>query len=35
MFPEVDLSFSLSKVCIYKADDNGAVYELVQEFMIN
>jgi 2'-5' RNA ligase len=32
--PESRLSFTLSKVCIYKADDNGAVYELLQQFMI-
>jgi len=33
-FPEVDLSFELSKICIYKADDNGAAYELIKEFQI-
>ena len=34
-FPAVDLSFDIGKVCVYKADDNGAVYELVREFRIN
>ena len=36
-FPEVaetNLSFNTSKICVYKADDNGAVYELVKEFII-
>lgn len=33
-FPAAELSFSLTKVCIYKADDNGAVYELLEEFKI-
>lgn len=32
--PEVELSFNLSKICIYKADDNGAVYELIKSFEI-
>lgn len=34
-FPETNLSFTLSKVCVYKADDNGAVYEKLAEFSIN
>lgn len=34
VLPTTDLSFNLSKVCIYKADDNGAIYELVQEFQV-
>lgn len=33
-FPEAQLSFELSKVAIYKADDNGAVHELIKEFQI-
>lgn len=28
------LSFQLSKVCVYKADDNGAIYEKLGEFII-
>jgi 2'-5' RNA ligase len=32
--PEVNLSFELSKVCIYRADDNGAVYDKLAEFQI-
>jgi 2'-5' RNA ligase len=32
--PEADLSFQLSKVCIYKADDNGVVYELIEAFQV-
>ena len=32
--PAADLSFDLRKVCIYKADDNGAVYELVREYKV-
>lgn len=31
---EAALSFDLRKVCIYKADDNGAVYELLKECTI-
>jgi len=34
-FASARLSFQLGKVCIYKADDNGAVYELLKEFPIN
>jgi hypothetical protein len=30
--PEASLSFTLGRVCVYKADDNGAVYELIKEF---
>lgn len=33
-FPEAQLSFSLSKIGIYKADDNGAVYELIKEYRV-
>lgn len=33
-FPSVNLSFNLKKVSLYKADDNGAVYELVKEFLV-
>lgn len=33
-FAPAKLSFQLSKVCIYKADDNGAVYEKIGEFSI-
>jgi hypothetical protein len=32
--PEVSLSFMLDKICLYKADDNGAVYELIKEFHV-
>lgn len=32
--PEAELSFDLNKVCIYKADDNGAVFELIKEFEV-
>lgn len=32
--PAAALSFDLGKVCIYRADDNGAVYELIREFPI-
>lgn len=33
-FPNVNLSFRLSKVCVYKADDNGAVYERLADFLV-
>lgn len=36
-FPAIraaNLSFNLGKICVYKADDNGAVYELVREFNV-
>lgn len=33
-FPEVNLSFGLSKICVYKADDNGAIYEKLADFSI-
>lgn len=33
-FPEANLSFGLSRMCVYKADDNGAVYEKLAEFSI-
>lgn len=33
-FAPAELSFQLNKVCIYKADDNGAVYEKLGEFVI-
>jgi|SRR5581483_833290 2'-5' RNA ligase len=32
--PETMLSFELSRVCVYKADDNGAVYERMHEFHV-
>jgi len=32
--PDADLSFMLQNVCVYKADDNGAVYEKLAEFKI-
>jgi len=34
-FPSAELSFDLAKVCVFKADDNGAVYELVREFKVS
>jgi len=37
IFPAIaaaDLSFKLGKVCVFKADDNGAVYELIREFQV-
>lgn len=33
--PAANLSFDIEKVCVYKADDNGAVYELVHEFWLS
>lgn len=33
-FPSVKLSFRLNKICVYKADDNGAVYEQLKEFFV-
>lgn len=33
-FRPVKLSFPLGKICVYKADDNGAVYEKLGEFQI-
>ena len=30
--PVANLSFQLGKVCVFKADDNGAVYEKLAEF---
>lgn len=33
--PAANLSFGLDKVGIHKADDNGAVYELVREFRVS
>ena len=33
--PPAKLSFQLNKVCVYKADYNGAVYEKLREFSIN
>lgn len=33
--PAADLSFNLKKVCLYIADDNGAVFELVREFQVS
>lgn len=32
--PKANLSFSLNRICIYKADDNGAVYERIADFNI-
>lgn len=32
--PETDLSFKLSTICVYLADDNGAVYERLAEFKV-
>lgn len=32
--PDAKMSFSLHRICVYKADDNGAVYELIKEFSI-
>jgi 2'-5' RNA ligase len=34
LFPPTELSFKLSRVCVYKADDNGAVYEKLDEFIV-
>lgn len=34
IFPDIDLSFDVTKIAVYKADDNGAVYELLEEFVI-
>jgi hypothetical protein len=31
---EIDLSFELHRICVCKADDNGAVYEILREFRI-
>lgn len=31
-FPAVELSFDLGELCVYKADDNGAVYEQLRSF---
>jgi len=33
-FQPFNLSFQPNKVCVYKADDNGAVYEKLKEFNI-
>ena len=33
-FPEAKLSFNVNQICVYKADDNGAVYERVKSFQI-
>lgn len=33
-FAPAALSFQLSRVCVYKADDNGAVYEKLEEFTV-
>ena len=35
--PEIspkDLSFKASKICVYKADDNGAIYGKLAEFTL-
>lgn len=33
-FAPAKLSFMLHKVCVYKADDNGAIYERLEEFLL-
>lgn len=33
--PDVDLSFSLGRIGLYKADDNGAVYEEIKSFVVD
>jgi len=33
-FAPAKLSFQLNRICAYKADDNGAVYEKLREFFI-
>lgn len=33
-FAPAKLSFDLGKICVYKADDNGAVYEKIAEFFV-
>jgi len=33
-FASAELSFQLSKICVYKADDNGVAYEKLGEFSI-
>ncbi len=33
-FGMAELSFQLGKICVYKADDNGAVYEKLEKFII-
>lgn len=32
--PARNLSFETTKIAIYKADDNGSIYELIQEFYV-
>lgn len=32
--PEAQLSFPIGKICVYRADDNGAVYELIKAFQV-
>ena len=32
--PAAKLSFDVGKICVYKADDNGAIYELIREFSL-
>ena len=34
VLPEINLSFELFKVCVYRADDNGVVYDKLAEFQI-
>ncbi len=34
ILPSTELSFQANKICIYKADDNGAVYEKLGEYTI-
>jgi 2'-5' RNA ligase len=33
-FPPSNLSFQTNKICIYEADDNGAIYKKLAEFII-
>lgn len=33
-FFSAKLSFALAKICVYKADDNGAIYEKLEEFAV-
>lgn len=34
IFSKTDLSFDVDKICVYKADDNGAIYELIAAFEV-
>lgn len=33
-FKPVDLTFNLHSVCVYKSNDNGAVYEKLDEYIV-